>query len=62
MAARLYKPDVEPAGSAVIYFHGGGMICGSLDIYDPMTRHYADLSKVPFLAVEYRLAPEHAYC
>jgi acetyl esterase/lipase len=59
IAARLYKPTAASKGGGVIYLHGGGMICGSVDIYDPMIRHYADLSGVPFLSVDYRLAPEY---
>ncbi|SHK51045.1 Acetyl esterase/lipase [Pseudonocardia thermophila] len=51
-------PDGGP-GSAVVYLHGGGMIAGTLDGYDPMLRHYTQLTGIPFLAVEYRRAPEH---
>ncbi len=46
-------------GSAVVYIHGGGLICGTLDNYEPLVRHYTQLTGVPFLAVGYRLAPEH---
>ncbi|GAA1380918.1 alpha/beta hydrolase [Pseudonocardia kongjuensis] len=45
-------------GSAVLYLHGGGMIMGSVALYDaPIARHVA-ATGVPFLAVEYRYAPE----
>ena len=44
--------------SCVIYVHGGGMISGSIEIYDPAVRYYHQLTGVPFLAVGYRLAPE----
>ncbi|MDV6212777.1 alpha/beta hydrolase [Rhodococcus erythropolis] len=59
ITARLYTPPIQPSGSAVVYVHGGGMICGSIDLYDPLVRYYSDLTGVPFLAVEYRLAPEY---
>lgn len=45
--------------AAVVYVHGGGMIAGSATIYDRLLRHYVALSGVSFLAVHYRLAPEH---
>src|ERR1700739_1986324 len=45
-------------GSAIVYVHGGGRICGSVDVYEPLVRHYVQLTGVPFLAVDYRLAPE----
>jgi acetyl esterase/lipase len=34
------------------------MIAGDLDLYDGMVGGYADQSEVPFLSVDYRLAPE----
>src|SRR4051812_42349575 len=46
-------------GAAVIYVHGGGMICGSSALYEPLVRHYVELSGASFLSVGYRLAPEH---
>ncbi|WP_448623523.1 alpha/beta hydrolase [Geodermatophilus sp. URMC 64] len=55
---RWYTHTDPLPGPAVVYVHGGGMICGSLDNYDRRVRHYAQLTRVPFLAVGYRLAPE----
>ncbi|KOS66247.1 alpha/beta hydrolase [Lysinibacillus contaminans] len=56
---RWYTKIGSNPGSAVVYAHGGGMVCGNLDMYDPIVSHYVSLSGVPFLAVEYRLAPEN---
>lgn len=56
---RWYVPATGGSGAAVVYLHGGGMIAGTLDGYDPLLRHYARLTGVPFLAVGYRRAPEH---
>jgi acetyl esterase/lipase len=48
-----------PAGSAaVVYTHGGGMIGGSLDLYDELVSWYVCETGVPFLSVGLRLAPE----
>lgn len=51
------KKDSSP-GSAVVYAHGGGMILANVDLYAFVIAEYVARSGVPFLAVEYRLAPE----
>ena len=61
IALRWYSRDGAQPGSAVLYLHGGGMICGSVDLYDPVISAYVAASGVPILAVEYRLAPEHPH-
>ena len=58
---RWYTKQGSSPGSAVLYLHGGGMICGSLDIYDSVLRNSVSKSGVPMLTVEYRLAPEHPH-
>lgn len=57
---RLYRaPEAEP-GPVILYVHGGGMISGSIDIYDRLIREYVSLTGAAFLAVGYRLAPEYS--
>ena len=56
---RWYTKSGSNADSAVVYTHGGGMFAGSVDLYDSMVGRYVHLSGVPFLSVDYRLAPEH---
>jgi acetyl esterase/lipase len=46
-------------GPAVVYIHGGGMVCGTLENYDRLLRYYVQQTKIPFLAVGYRLSPEY---
>lgn len=58
---RWYTRPGGANGPAVIYIHGGGMISGSLDIYDPLIRQYVASTGVPMLAAEYRLAPENPH-
>ena len=36
------------------------MLAGSVDLYDPLVRTYVEWTGVPFLAVDYRLAPEYS--
>ncbi|MGW4129420.1 alpha/beta hydrolase [Amycolatopsis japonica] len=55
---RLYKKVGSNPGSAVVYLHGGGLICGSVELYDTLLRVYVQWTGVPFLAVDNRLAPE----
>ena len=51
----------ERPGSAVLYVHGGGMICGTVPLYEAVISDYVAASGVPMLAVEYRLAPEYPH-
>lgn len=46
-------------GPAVLYIHGGGMVLGSMELYDRAVASVVDGSGVPVLSVDYRLAPEH---
>ncbi|MBB6692494.1 alpha/beta hydrolase [Cohnella xylanilytica] len=46
---------------AILYFHGGGFVAGSSDVYRDLTGRIALAAHVPVLAVNYRLAPEHRY-
>jgi acetyl esterase/lipase len=58
---RWYVKDDAAPGPAALYLHGGGMIAGSVALYNgPVSRYVSD-SGVPMLAVDYRLAPEHRY-
>lgn len=57
---RLYK-NTEAVTPVVIYFHGGGWVCGNLDTHDALCRRLAELTGVAVLAVDYRLAPEHTF-
>jgi acetyl esterase/lipase len=57
---RWYASKRLAAGSAVAYCHGGGRVCGSVDLYDRLVSKYVEETGVPFLSVDYRLAPEYA--
>lgn len=56
--ARWYTKTNSSPGSAVAYFHGGGMVSGSVELYDRFVARYVHQTGVPFLSVDYRLAPE----
>jgi acetyl esterase/lipase len=55
---RWYAKLGSAPGSAVVFAHGGGMIAGNIDMYDPMVTRYVNDTGMPFLSVGYRLAPE----
>lgn len=64
LTARAYTPaavnrDQELPG--LVYFHGGGLVAGSLDTHDPICRSLANASGCRVLSVDYRLAPEHRF-
>ena len=59
--ARLYVPDVDEEGSLVVYFHGGSFVAGDLDSHDGLCRRLAADTKMRYLSVAYRLAPEHPF-
>ena len=54
---RWYSKEGPNPGSAVLFLHGGGMILSSVALYDGTVARYVSSSGVPFLSVEYRLAP-----
>jgi acetyl esterase/lipase len=58
---RWYEPPGRIGPGAALYVHGGGMIMGSVELYDRAIASYAGGSGVPMLAVDYRVAPEHPH-
>ncbi|QYJ78312.1 alpha/beta hydrolase [Shewanella acanthi] len=61
IACRVYSPSPEQALPVVLHFHGGGHMCGSVELYDPICRHLASIANCVVVSVEYRLAPEYPY-
>jgi acetyl esterase len=61
IACRLYRPVLADNLPALVYFHGGGWVVGSLDTHDRIMRLLAAKSGVLVLGVDYRLAPEHKF-
>lgn len=55
---RWYEKKGSQPGSVVVYAHGGGMILSDVDKYDSVVSEYVSETGVPFLSVDYRLAPE----
>ena len=49
IALRWYTTASATPGPAVVYAHGGGMLGGSVDLYDEVVSCYVAESGVPFL-------------
>ncbi|MCJ8318337.1 MAG: alpha/beta hydrolase [Colwellia sp.] len=58
---RVYSPAPEQALPVVMHYHGGGHMCGSIALYDAVSRKIAKAGHCIIIAVEYRLAPEFPY-
>jgi acetyl esterase len=57
MAIRIYRPK-DSLRAALVYFHGGGWVVGSLESADASCRAIANRSRTVVISVDYRLAPE----
>ena len=60
---RVYTPVAagrEPM-PALIYYHGGGFVIGSIETHDGLCRMMANEGGFRVISVDYRLAPEHQY-
>ncbi|MBV4459305.1 alpha/beta hydrolase [Pseudomonas sp. COR58] len=58
--ARIYSDKPLQPGAkrpALLYFHGGGYVVGSLDSHDSLCRALASMADCVVLSVAYRLAP-----
>ncbi|GAB3605029.1 alpha/beta hydrolase [Conyzicola nivalis] len=55
-----FSPSTPAAGAtaAVVHAHGGGRVAGAVSMFAPFIAQFVASSGVPFLSVEYRLAPE----
>ncbi len=61
LAARLYVPPGDDDAALVVYFHGGSFVVGDLDSHDAVVRRLASDTAMRYLAIDYRLAPEHPF-
>jgi acetyl esterase/lipase len=60
---RLYAPadrtqDILPG---FVFFHGGGMVAGSIDTHDRVAAALAIATSCRLISIDYRLAPEHKF-
>ncbi|MFK7776955.1 MAG: alpha/beta hydrolase [Gimesia sp.] len=63
---RIYTPEntgeVSVSKSpALVFFHGGGWVMGTLDAYDGLCQDLAGSADCKIISVDYRMAPEFPY-
>ena len=58
---RRYLPTSDAGLPVVLFFHGGGFVCGNVGCYDLLVRRIAAETGAAVFSVEYRLAPEHPF-
>jgi len=60
---RLYTPaqDEDEHLPGFVFFHGGGMVAGSIDSHDRIAAALAETTGCRLISVGYRLAPEHQF-
>ena len=64
LAVRAYTPLGARIGErlpGMLFFHGGGLVAGTLDTHDPVCRALSNASGCRVLSVGYRLAPEDRF-
>jgi acetyl esterase/lipase len=59
---RIYTPSgVTTPAPVIVYYHGGGFVLASNDVYDATPRGLANGAKAIVVSVDYRKAPEHKF-
>jgi acetyl esterase len=61
LASRTYVPLRDEGKAIVLFFHGGSFIMGDLETHDALCRRLCADTGMRFVAVDYRLAPEHQF-
>lgn len=61
MRAEWFHTLEAPEDEAVIYYHGGAYMAGSIESNRPLAVDFAEATGRNVLSFEYRLAPEHPY-
>src|SRR5438045_3514687 len=58
---RLYWPKRGVPVPAIVYYHGGGHVIGSLDTHDFVARNLCAGAEALVASVDYRMGPEHKF-
>ena len=58
---RLYWPNAAAPLPAIVYYHGGGHVIGSLDTHDLVARNLCAGAEALVASVDYRMGPEHKF-
>src|SRR5580700_10542481 len=58
---RIYWPNAAGTRPAIVYYHGGGHVIGSLDSHDLVARNLSGGAEAVVVSVDYRMGPEHRF-
>lgn len=58
---RVYTPKGNSPFPILLFFHGGGFVCGSLNEFDTICTYISQGASCIVVSVDYRLAPEYKY-
>ena len=58
---RIYRPKDPARGPAMLFFHGGGFVSGSIHTHDVYALGIAESAGAQVISVNYRLAPENPH-
>jgi acetyl esterase len=58
---RIYWPNAAGIRPAIVYYHGGGHVIGSLDTHDLVARNLCGGAEAVVVSVDYRMGPEHRF-
>ena len=58
---REYCPEKLKSSNAILYFHGGGYVLGSIKTHDPWLQFFSSYLGSKIFSLEYRLAPENKF-
>lgn len=58
---RIYRSQTDGLSPVLLFFHGGGFVCGNLDTLEGYCREIASFTKYTVISVDYPLAPEHPF-
>jgi acetyl esterase len=62
---RIYWPNASGISKAslpaIVYYHGGGHVIGSLDSHDLVARNLCGGAEAVVVSIDYRMGPEHRF-
>ncbi|MEE0834779.1 MAG: alpha/beta hydrolase [Clostridia bacterium] len=58
---RIFTPSSRKPSGAIVFFHGGGWVCGNIDTYMGVCTDIVEMLGRTVVSVDYRLAPENKF-